>query len=76
MSNYVTGAARLCKNQRFWEFLGHRTRLEIGSPDDAASSLCYYLQIQSRRELATNDMARQRYVKLVQSFNLWLRAPR
>lgn len=64
----VTMAAMLCANQQFQVWMvGHGYADDIGD-DHAAAGLRRILNIQSRADLKTNKDAREKFLKLVDTF--------
>ena len=62
-NNRVQQAAILCKQERFWDFLGSPINEE-----EAAVSLCNYLGIQSRSELNGNKVAQEKFDEMVKRY--------
>lgn len=68
-TSYVTGSAIFCNRRDFQQFLSYRLNRNISDAAAAAEALREICCIESRRELATNLAARQKYSGLIFEFN-------
>ena len=73
----VSSAGLLCRNEAFWEFL-EQTQMDawdgkstIDNEEDAVAIVYYICGIKSRKELRSNDFARQWFEQLRKDFIAW-----
>jgi hypothetical protein len=67
----VKMAGILCRDPEFWEWL-HGKEWLMEKNEKACSEWIYsYLDIESRKELKTNESARDLFNRLKASFNAW-----
>lgn len=66
----VSQAALLCRNPRFQTWLVHMNIADAISEESASAGLKDTLLIKSRRELATDDVARKKFLDLVAAFEV------
>ncbi len=71
---YCRGAAMLCNNPLFREFLTVETGRPVPDAGAAAAEIRNECQVLSRRELDGNQEAGRAYLALVERFNDWLGA--
>ena len=64
-------AGMLCRNPEFWEWLSQKDLAKPRSEKECAASLVDYLGIESRKELKTDEGARDLFNRLKASFEAW-----
>jgi hypothetical protein len=69
----VTMSAMLCGNQEFQVWLLNSGMSDDVGEDHAAAALRKYLNITSRADLKTNKDAREKFLKLVDTFETEMR---
>jgi hypothetical protein len=67
----VKMAGILCRDPEFWNWLEHRNLIKAKAEKECATWLSYYLGIESRKELKTNEEARELFNRLKASFDAW-----
>ena len=67
----VKMAGILCRDPEFWEWLHKKEWLMEKNEKDCAAWLISYLDIESRKELKTNEEARDLFNRLKASFEAW-----
>jgi hypothetical protein len=67
----VKMAGILCRDSEFWEWLHKKEWLMERNEKACASWLISYLDIESRKELKTNEEARDLFNRLKASFEAW-----
>ncbi len=72
---YKMGAAMLCQNPLFRDFLTKTTGRPVDDAEAAAKEVRLVCDVLSRRELDTNPEAGEKYRALVARFNEWLSCP-
>lgn len=70
----MIGAAKLCRNSIFREFLTDITGRAVPDAEAAAKEVRAACNVVSRREFETVPAAAQRWRELVERFNRWGRA--
>ena len=68
-TTFVQGAAMFCRKTEFQQFLKHHCQQDITNEETATAALYEICGITSRRELATNHVARRKYMDLVWEYN-------
>jgi len=73
----VSSAGLLCRNESFWEFL-EQTQMDawdgkatVDNEEDAVAIVYHICGIKSRKELRSNDFARQWFEQLRKDFIAW-----
>lgn len=73
----VSSAGLLCRNESFWEFL-EQTQMDawdgkatVDNEEDAVAIVYHICGIKSRKELRSNDFARQWFEQLRKDFIEW-----
>lgn len=74
MSRYARGAAMLCNNPLFRDYLTATTGRAVPDAATAAAEVRLACGVLSRRELDGNEQAGREYLVLVERFNDWLGA--
>ena len=64
-------AGILCRDPEFWEWLHKKEWLMEANEKSCATWLIFYLGIESRKELKTNEEARHLFNQLKASFEAW-----
>lgn len=64
-------AGILCRDPEFWDWLHKKEWLMEANEKACAAWLISYLDIESRKELKTNEEARHLFNQLRSSFNAW-----
>lgn len=64
-------AGLLCRDPQFWKYLYNDTQIMQENEKEATDWLRDYLNIKSRSELKTNELAREHLDKLHKEFNAW-----
>ena len=77
MTHYARGAAILCQNAKFWQFIEDRERaagnpVTVRHPDTARDWIYATLDIASRKQLDDDPAAKSRWIATVADFNGWL----
>jgi len=67
----VKMAGILCRDPEFWDWLSHKDLITVKGEKPCATWLSYYLGIESRKELKTNEEARDLFNRLKASFDAW-----
>lgn len=67
----VKMAGILCRDKEFWDWLHGKEWLMEKNEKACTEWLCSYLDIESRKELKTNEEARDLFNRLKASFNAW-----
>ena len=67
----VKMAGILCRDKEFWQWLHEKEWLMEQNEKACTEWLCSYLDIESRKELKTNEEARDLFNRLKASFNAW-----
>lgn len=70
----VKMAGILCRDPDFWEWLHAKEWLMEKNEKACTEWLTYYLGIESRKELKTNQEARELFNKIKTSFDAWRRS--
>ncbi|MEQ5770027.1 hypothetical protein NFH98_20865 [Halomonas sp. H33-56] len=70
---FTKGAAILCGNSSFRDFLAQKTGRPVPDAEAAAKEVRLAVRVMSRRELDANPAAAERYGHLVAEFNAWRR---
>jgi phage recombination protein Bet len=71
----VKQAGVLCSDPSFWLFVEDRTLLTVSDADVAASFVRSQCEIKSRKELATDKVAANKWRSLVADYRAWQREP-
>ena len=67
-------AGALCRQEKFWAFLEDKgLSYSVSSEAEAANALRIYLNISSRKEIKTNNRARDTFGALLDEFKEWAR---
>lgn len=74
MSRCARGAAMLCNNPLFRDYLTATTGRMVPDANAAAAEVRLACGVLSRRELDGNEQAGREYLALVERFNDWLGA--
>jgi hypothetical protein len=74
VSRYAKGAAMLCNNPLFRDYLTATTGRIVPDAATAAAEVRLACGVLSRRELDGNEQAGREYLALVERFNDWLGA--
>jgi len=64
-------AGMLCRDKEFWSWLYRKEWLFEQNEAACTDWLCSYLDIESRKELKTNESARNLFNRLRESFEHW-----
>lgn len=64
-------AGMLCRNPEFWEWLSQKDLAKPRSEKECAAWLVDYLGLESRKELKTDEGARDLFNRLKASFEAW-----
>ena len=67
----VKMAGILCRDSEFWEWLHQKDLLKTKNEKACSTWLTYYLGIESRKELKTDEGARDLFNRLKASFEAW-----
>lgn len=67
----VKTAGILCREKEFWQWLHDKEWLMEKNEKACAEWLCSYLDIESRKELKTNEEARELFNRLKASYYAW-----
>ena len=67
----VKMAGIMCRDSEFWEWLHSKEWLLEKNEKACSEWICSYLDIESRKELKTNEEARDLFNRLKASFNAW-----
>ena len=67
----VRSAAILCRDSAFWQFLLESGVILEARELDATNWLKHELGVESRTEIATNAIAKSRFLSIKQEFHLW-----
>jgi len=67
----VKMAGILCRDPEFWQWLHGKEWLMEKNEKACSEWICSYLDIESRKELKTNESARDLFNRLKASFNAW-----
>jgi hypothetical protein len=66
-------AALTCQREAFWRYIREQNKsAKCISEEDAAYHVRTFCKVDSRSELATNEVARQRWNLLLSGFQAWL----
>jgi len=68
---YVRIAGLLCRDPKFWKYLCDDGQIFEEEEEMATEWLRHCLNIQSRSELKTNEMARISFNRILKEFNEW-----
>jgi hypothetical protein len=68
-TTFVKGSIEYCRKSEFRQFLKHYCQQDIPSEEAATAALFEICGISVRHELATNAVARKRYMDLIWEYN-------
>lgn len=69
----VQSAAMLCQEEKFWKYLGEVAGVTPRNEEEARGVLLHMLDIGSRKDLATNEKAKEAFDGMRGEFQEWLR---
>jgi len=67
----VKQAGMLCRDRQFWDYLYDQAQIFERKEDSAVDWLCRYLNISSRAELKTNELAQHLFEQLNEEYKKW-----
>jgi hypothetical protein len=67
----VKQAGMLCRDSHFWDYLYDQAQIFEKKEDSAVDWLCKYLNISSRAELKTNQLAQHLFEQLNKEYKTW-----
>lgn len=67
----VSLAGMVCRDPDFWAYIGIKEHDEVTTEGECAEWFKYFFDINSRAELKTNEIAKDKFLKFKQGFDLW-----
>jgi len=67
----VSMAGMVCRDSEFWSYVFIRDEEIIGSEAECAEWMKMYFDIESRADLKTNEVAREKFIKFKEDFEQW-----
>jgi hypothetical protein len=67
----VKQAGMLCRDRQFWDYLYDQAQIFERKEESSVDWLCRYLNISSRAELKTNELAQHLFEQLNEEYKKW-----